>query len=367
MLNVLDLFTGAMGFSLGLQRAGGFKTVACAEIEEYCRILIGRRMPNARLYGDVKKLTYGRLKSDGIGLIDVVCGGFPCQDISTCRGADAEGIKGSRSGLWSELHRLIEETRPKYAIVENVSALRGRGLAVVLQDLASIGYDAEWHCIPAGAIGACHRRDRIWIVAYPKRERIQQRRSDHEACGELRDEGGSLGDDREQEECDEETLADSGGGRQREGADESRDGEEGDEALGGGETQVEGGASVSRESTGSGGTGGEEDVADGEGVGGQRPESNGDRPRESEMSLGDGGHRPLFDREILKSCAERWAHSVWSPAAESGILRVSDGVPDRVDRIRAMGNAIVPQMAEYIGLCILKQINDEILWMKKTA
>jgi DNA (cytosine-5)-methyltransferase 1 len=324
-------------------------------------------MPEARLYGDIKELTYGKLKSDGIGSIDVVCGGFPCQDISTCRGGEAEGIKGSRSGLWSELHRLIEETHPKYAIVENVSALRGRGFAVVLQDLAKIGYDAEWHCIPAGAIGARHRRDRIWIVAYPKRERIQQRGSDQEACGELRDEGGSFGDEREQGECDEETLADSGGGGQREGADESCDGEEGDRSSEGEEAQVESGAPVSRESTGGSGTGGTEDVADGEGVSGQRPESIGDRPRESEMSLGDGGHRPLFDKEILKSCAERWAHSVWSPAVESGILRVSDGVPDRVDRIRAMGNAIVPQMAEYIGLCILKQINDEILWMKKTA
>ena len=358
MLKVLDLFTGALGFSLGLQRAGGFRTVACSEIEEYCRRLIGRRMPEVRLYGDVKELTYEKLKSDGIEHIDVVTGGFPCQDISVCKGAEAEGIKGGKSGLWSELHRLIEETSPSFAIIENVAALRSRGLALVLQDLCKIGYDAEWHCIPAGAIGARHRRDRIWIVAYPKRERVQQRGSVQEVGGQLRDEGGSVGDEREQGERSSEAVAHAGGGGQHKGADESCDGEEGDRSPEGGQTQVEGGASVSRESTGSGGTGGTEDVADGEGVGGQRPESIGDRPRESEMPSGDGGDSTIFDKEILKSCAQRWANSVWSPAVESGILRVSDGIPYRVDRIKAMGNAIVPQMAEYIGLCILKKLNE---------
>ena len=96
--------------------------------------------------------------------IDLICGGFPCQDISVAgKGA---GIDGERSGLWSEYARIIGEVRPRYVIVENVAALLGRGLATVLGDLAALGYDAEWHCIPASAVGAPHRRDRVWIVAY---------------------------------------------------------------------------------------------------------------------------------------------------------------------------------------------------------
>jgi site-specific DNA-cytosine methylase len=97
--------------------------------------------------------------------VDVICGGFPCQDISAA--GSRVGIDGERSGLWSEYARLIGELRPRYVIVENVADLLIRGLAIVLGDLAAIGYDAEWHCIPAAAVGADHWRDRLWIIAYP--------------------------------------------------------------------------------------------------------------------------------------------------------------------------------------------------------
>lgn len=106
----------------------------------------------------------------------VVCGGFPCQDISVAgRGV---GLSGSRSVLWFEMLRVIDETNPKYAVIENVSALRSRGLDAVLGGLTSIGYDAEWHCVPAAAVGAPHRRDRIWILAYPQPGRRGGRGSD---------------------------------------------------------------------------------------------------------------------------------------------------------------------------------------------
>src|SRR5690606_13124048 len=98
------------------------------------------------------------------GEADVVCGGFPCQDISNA--GKRAGITGERSGLWRELVRAIRVVRPKYAIVENVAALLGRGMGTVLGDLAESGYDAEWDCIPASAVGAYHERDRLWIVAY---------------------------------------------------------------------------------------------------------------------------------------------------------------------------------------------------------
>ena len=162
-MNILDLFSGIGGFSLGLERAG-MRTVAFCEIDPHARKVLNKHWPDVPVFTDVSTLT----KDDLNEQIDVIAGGFPCQDISTAgRGA---GLSGSRSGLWFQFHRLIKEIQPRYAIIENVSALRGRGLDQVLWSLSEIGYDAEWHCIPAGAVGAPHRRDRIWIVAYPQSE-----------------------------------------------------------------------------------------------------------------------------------------------------------------------------------------------------
>jgi DNA (cytosine-5)-methyltransferase 1 len=170
-LRLLDLFSGIGGFSLGLERSGNFETVAFCEIEPYPRAVLKKHWPNVKVYEDVKELSRERLEADGLG-IDAICGGFPCQDISTAgRGA---GLEGERSGLWFEFHRLIKEIKPQVAIIENVSALRSRGLDQVLRSLAEIGYDAEWHCIPASAVGAPHRRDRIWILAYPNEAQCQR-------------------------------------------------------------------------------------------------------------------------------------------------------------------------------------------------
>jgi len=162
-MRVLDLFSGIGGFSLGLERAG-MKTVAFCEIDPYCRKVLAKHWPEVPCYDDIRTLTAERLAADGIA-VDLICGGFPCQDISVAgRGA---GLDGERSGLWSEYARLIGELRPRFVIVENVSALLARGMGRVLGDLAALGYDAEWHCIPASHVGAPHDRDRIWLVAYP--------------------------------------------------------------------------------------------------------------------------------------------------------------------------------------------------------
>lgn len=159
-MNVLDLFSGIGGFSLGLERAG-MRTVAFCEIDKKARLVLKKHWPNVPVFEDVSTLS----KEDIHEPVDVICGGFPCQDISLA--GRGEGLNGKRSGLWFEFHRLIKEIRPSYAIIENVSALRSRGLDKILRSLAEIGYDAEWHCIPASAVGAPHQRDRIWIVAYP--------------------------------------------------------------------------------------------------------------------------------------------------------------------------------------------------------
>jgi len=167
-VRVLDLFSGIGGFSLGLERAG-METVAFCEIEPYCQKVLRKHWPDVPIYEDVRDVSKDRLESDGITGIDVITGGFPCQDISVA-GAQA-GIEGERSGLWGELCRVIGDIRPRFAIVENVTALisgdSGKWFGRVLGDLAEIGYDCEWHCIPASELGAHHHRDRVWVIAYP--------------------------------------------------------------------------------------------------------------------------------------------------------------------------------------------------------
>jgi DNA (cytosine-5)-methyltransferase 1 len=171
-VRVLDLFSGIGGFSLGLERAG-METVAFCEIEPYCRAVLRKHWPHVKQYDDVRTLTAERLKADGIGPVDVICGGFPCQDLSNGNAAwgSIAGLDGARSGLWFEYYRLICELRPRFVIVENVAALANRGLDRVLGCLAHIGYDAEWRRIPAAELGAAHYRDRLWIVAYPSETR----------------------------------------------------------------------------------------------------------------------------------------------------------------------------------------------------
>lgn len=163
-LRVLELFAGLGGFSCGLDRTGGFETVAVCEINPYCRDILKKHWPEAYQYEDVKTLTGDRLRADGVR-IDVITGGLPCQDLSTS--GTGLGLAGERSGLWYEYARLIGEIRPKFVIVENSPELLDRWLGDILGALATFGYDAEWHCIPLGATGAPHRRDRIWIIAYP--------------------------------------------------------------------------------------------------------------------------------------------------------------------------------------------------------
>jgi hypothetical protein len=174
-LTVLDLFSGIGGIALGLHRATypdgtpGFRTVAFCEQAEYPVAVLRKHWPDVPVHRDVRDLRGDDPSlyrgSGERGGVDVVAGGFPCQDISVAgRGA---GLAGGRSGLWFEFHRIIAEARPRWCLIENVPALRTRGLDTVLGGLAEIGYSAEWHCIPAAALGAPHRRDRVWIVAYP--------------------------------------------------------------------------------------------------------------------------------------------------------------------------------------------------------
>ena len=232
-LTVGSLFSGIGGFELGLERTGGFKTVWQCEIDPFCLKVLEKHWPGVKRFADIKKMGV----EEEIPHVDVICGGFPCQDIS-CAGKGA-GIHAERSGLWWEMLRIIRLVRPRFVLVENVAALLNRGLDEVLGSLAESGYDAEWQVLSAGMFGAPHRRERMFLVAYPQRiERF--------------------------------------------------------------------------------------------------------------AGIFEIGKLAVHDRQ-----SENW----WS--VEPGISRVVDEFPGRVDRLRALGNAIVPQCAQFVGQCLLDSIRTE--------
>lgn len=170
-MNVLDLFSGIGGFSLGLERAG-MRTVAFCEVNEGCQAVLKEHWPDVPCYADVRSLDAEHVPAD----VNVICGGFPCQDASlgqTQRGARV-GIDGERTGLYVHIIRLAAELRPEVIAMENVPGLLSAGFGRVLGDLAALGFDAEWRCIPASAAGLPHRRDRVWIVAYPCGSRLSR-------------------------------------------------------------------------------------------------------------------------------------------------------------------------------------------------
>lgn len=160
-VTVGSLFSGAGLCDLGLEWAGMKHRFFC-EVDPFCRSVLRRHWPGIPIYEDVRELRGADLPP-----VDVLCGGFPCQDVSLAAAGKRKGITGKRSGLWHEYARLIEEIRPGYVIIENVPGLLAAGVEAVLQDLAAVGYDAEWEVLPAAAVGAPHRRERVFLVAYP--------------------------------------------------------------------------------------------------------------------------------------------------------------------------------------------------------
>lgn len=331
-MKIIDLFSGIGGFSLGLERTGGFETVQFVEQDAKARQVLKKHWPNVPQHDDIR--TYRPEQ----GTADLVCGGFPCQDISSAgRGV---GIVGERSGLWTEMARVIGAVRPKWVIAENVSALRSRGLALVLQDLCALGYDAEWHCIPASAVGAPHRRDRVWVIAYRNSDGDGESTVsvDAEASGVSGDVADTTGTELQRDQAG--VLGEQAGGSTETGAEVLRqsDGEAGpDIARSVGESTppvadaLRGGAEVC-DTPGAG-------LPDGAGetLGQSSAESEPERP-------GSQADQPGRDGTIS---AGWWA-------VEPPVGRVAHGVPGRVDRLKQLGNSIVPQIATLIGEAILR-------------
>ena len=223
-------------------------------------------------------------------------GGFPCQDISIA--GKGEGIEGERSGLWSEMCRIIGEVRPKYAIIENVPMLIHRGLKRVLCDLAEIGYNAEWHCIPCSTVGGLHRRDRIWIIAYP-----------------IEDKETSLRGTVSESEVSHRTVSNS----MCKGLEGSKQ-----DAVHSGQSE-EGNEVTSRSAS----------------------ESSGIR----------GEPKHIVTGEQIERFAQ-YAKTQWT--TEPKLDRVAYGIPNRVHRLKGIGNAVVPQIPQFLGESILNFEKENI-------
>jgi len=286
-VKVLDLFAGIGGFTLGLERAG-FETVAFCEIDPFAQKVLNKNWPKVPIYDDVKEITAEQLKADGIE-VDIITGGFPCQDISVA--GRQEGLKGERSGLWSECARLLRDIRPRYAIFENVRNLlngnNGDWFRQVLWEISAIGYDVEWHCIPASALGAHHKRDRVWIVAY---------------CN-----------------SDDRRRRSSAQSHQR-------------------ETWLESGCS----STGQSFTEASQTMADSSSEGLQRS-----------TKAGDNGENWTQSRYQLITGCSGVSWDAWK--TEPNVGRVANGVSDRTHRLKCLGNAVVTPIPEMIGKAIMQR------------
>ena len=297
-VNLLDLFSGIGGFSLGLEQAG-FRTVAFCEIEPYPQAVLKKHWPGVPVYDDIRNLTAARLAADGVPKIDAICGGFPCQDLSYA--GRRAGLEGARSGLWSEYARLIGEIKPRWAIMENVPGLLTAGMGAVLRDLAALGYDAWWDCLPALAVGAPHRRDRVWIIAHADGELVGRGRSYAEISF-----GAQGSDDLVQIR---EAVADADNARSQ-GRTQAGD-------FGGERTRGNQHAQRCRDSAGS--------------------------ARGAQPGLGGvaDGLLPWVDA------------SAWLQEPE-GIPRVTTEKENRAARLRALGNAVVPQIPAMLGLAIME-------------
>jgi DNA (cytosine-5)-methyltransferase 1 len=278
------LFTGIGGLDLGIKIAvPEARVICCVEADGYCQRLLFARMLDGSLdccpiHGDVRTFD-GRCWR---GCVDLVCGGFPCQDIS-CAGRGA-GIDGERSGLWAEMARIVGEVRPRYVFVENVAALVNRGMGRVLGDLSGLGYDAEWLTLSAADVGAPHLRQRVFILA-----------------------------DAQCAERGPERLRGSDRG-------EGLDGERQSPAR-----PRRGGAALAAAE-------------------GQRRER---RPAELPVFPPGPG-----ERDAWAAVVEDWPH------LEPAVRRVAHGIPGRVDRLRGLGNAVVPLQAAVAFAVLLERLEE---------
>jgi DNA (cytosine-5)-methyltransferase 1 len=306
-LTVGSLFSGIGGFDLGLERAG-MKVIWHSEIDQFACKVLKKHWPDVPNLGDITKVDWTNIERP-----DVICGGYPCQPFST---AGKRGGTTDPRHLWPAMFNAICNLRPKYALMENVRGHLSMGFDQVLGDLASIGFNAEWQVIPAAAVGAPHKRDRVFIVAYPndagmgtQRRKVQRKKSSGEQKREVVAQyvfsrrGAEMADtnSRRQQKCNAQigVVSVVGEGSQR------------------------------------------EFVADTDGKFVGQYGSSSDVANKSQQ------WHDQRERQKTNDFGQWWK-------VEPSVGRVANGVPDRVDRLKGLGNAIVPQVAELVGALVVE-------------
>ena len=415
-LKILDLFSGLGGFSLGLERTGRYKTVAFCEIDKYCTLLLQKHWKGIKVYNDVKKITKEGFEADGIESPDIITGGFPCQPFSVA--GKQKGTSDDRH-LWPEMFRIIKAFKPRFVIGENVPGIvniqDGVVFETVCTDLESQGYEVQPFNIPAAAVGAPHQRKRIWIIAtladsVSNDERREISRSDEEKgrvqeehrskdsasgifsrtseirksnngyeamenSGRTLQQGSSI-----REKNEDEVGKENANQHQRSSSSSESNVANTDTRLSDGqkkELQSRGQASISSRE-GENVANAKSISSDGREIGQHSEESrekrkigievggvSSDRQKlantDSERLEGLGQSRSQFNEtsSSTSSSEERQGQvgqGWWE--FEPNVGRVAHGVPGRVHRLKALGNSIVPQIAEEIGRAIIKAADD---------
>jgi DNA (cytosine-5)-methyltransferase 1 len=296
---MLDLFSGIGGFSLAARWLGGIETVQFVEKEPFCHRVLAKHWPGVPIHDDICTFT------PAAGSADLVVGGFPCQDIS--QAGRRAGIKdGTRSGLFYELMRVVRLVGPRFVVLENVAAITSGGLDIVLGELAEAGFDAEWACIPASDVGACHRRDRWWCVAYASR---------------LLSHGGAC---QQQGQLGWRSVPEPGDG---DGAGDVAD-------------------SISLRGQRRGAAGNVAGQAGAGEVDRQERQRDGDAADDCGPVAAHPHRQRQQERQPAWPDAPRRLNPDWRSYLSQPVLRRGDdGLSGRVDRLKALGNAVVPQVA----------------------
>jgi DNA (cytosine-5)-methyltransferase 1 len=368
MFRHLDLFSGIGGFSLGLESTGGFETVAFCEIEKFPRKVLKNHWPHVKQYKDIKELTNEQLETDGIIPIDIITGGYPCQPFSVA--GSQRGEKDKRH-LWPEMFRLVQECRPTWVIGENVSGHIKLGLDTVLEDLESEGYSTRAFSISASSVGANHKRERVWIVGHSQhdgsssstkprsfKETSNDNQEGKNKAGELAGAGRSNGG--EDVENTRRTL------RQGSLFRTENENETGQEDA----DQFERSSSSSRSDvadtfSGDVETGRERQREIRERHTEERIPDNvasGNQVNESSNTNGSGLQGLGSEYELRESQEERsFGWERWWEF-EPDVGRVANGVSKRMDKLKGLGNSLVPAIPFMIGNSILKtEENNECI------
>ena len=361
-LKVLDLFSGIGGFSVGLERTGYYETVAFCEIDKYCKLLLQKHWKGIKIYDDVKKITKEGFQADGIPSPDVITGGFPCQPFSVA--GKQKGTRDDRH-LWPEMFRIIQAFKPRFVIGENVRGIiniqDGVVFEAVCTDLESEGYEVQPFLIPAAGVGAPHRRERVWIIAIREESMVNSDNVRFEQHIETEEEASRRRSSATFESTGSADVANTEGERLQRSRREESSGdfhglEQDPKRI---ESEIR--SEAERRS------GIPADVADTESfssdVGGReehQTERDGQRKIRGEDSTDasnthrTGSQRLGSEHELRNSEKEKQTRRISWWDIEPNVGRVAHGVSGRVHRLKGLGNAIVPQIAETIGRAIIK-------------